>query len=276
MRRSPLVPVALVTLVLLAGCAPAVDGAGTLAAGDPTASASAGDTAAVATPAEVVRYDCNIRPVDPAAFEERRPLSSLGAEGAAALTEAVQGMEGHPGFPPEDGWFVLAASETDIEIMRAVTEPYELGNGEIPPDHEYLAAKFIGQPGEEPAWMTWSSSPCALRLEYAELEVATVAFEVMPDPSSDRITFLITEHACNSGEDAAGRIQLLALEETEDRVEVAFGVQPRNVGAFCPSNPATPFTVALSAPLGEREVIDTGLVIPRPVGLNPQVGMPAG
>ncbi|WP_043674206.1 hypothetical protein [Clavibacter michiganensis] len=275
MRRSPSVAAALTALVLLAGCAPAADDAGTLGAGRPSSSASsAGEPVAVPTPAEVTGYDCNIRPVDPAAYEERRPLSSLGAEGTAALTEAVQGMEGHPGFPPEDGWFVLASSATDIEILRAVTEPYEMGNGEIPPDHEYLAAKLIGQPGEEPRWMVWSSSPCALRLDYAELDVATVSFEVLPDPSSDRITFLVDEHACNSGQDAAGRVQLLALEETADRVEVAVGVRPRNVGATCEGNPATPFTVALSAPLGDREVVDTGLVIPRAVGLSPQIGMP--
>ncbi|MFT2752394.1 hypothetical protein [Clavibacter sp. Sh2088] len=277
MRRSPLIPTALAALVLLAGCAPAADDdAGTLIASAPPAAASGGEPVAVPTPAEVVRYDCNVRPVDPEAFAAHVPLSSLGQAGADALAEATRGQGDDRGFPEEDGWFVVASSATDIEIMRAVTEPYELGNGEIPPDHEYLAAKFIGQPGEEPAWMTWSSSPCALRLEHTDLGVATVAFEAMPDPSSDRITFLVTEHACNSGEDAAGRVQLLALEETEDRVEVAFGVRPRNVGAFCPSNPATPFSVALSAPLGEREVIDAGLVIPRPVGLNPQVGMPTG
>ncbi|RIJ51496.1 hypothetical protein DZG00_08640 [Clavibacter lycopersici] len=276
MRRSPLVPAALLALVLLAGCAPGADDAGTLAAGDPPASSSSGEPVAVPTPAEVTGYDCNIRPVDPEAFEARVPLSSLGAEGAAAFAETTQGMEGHPGYPPEDGWFVLAASATDIEIMRAVTEPYEMGNGEIPPDHEYVAAKRVEEPGEAPRWMEWSASPCALRLDYAELDVATVSFEALPDPSSDRITFLVDEHACNSGEDAAGRVQLLALEETDDRVEVAFGVRPRNVGATCQGNPSTPFTVALSAPLGEREVVDTGLVIPRPVGLSPQVGMPTG
>jgi len=270
MRRSPLVPAALAAVLLLAGCAPAADPAGTLAAGDPPASSSsAGDPVAVPTPVEVTGYDCNGRPVDPAAFAEREPLSSLGEEGAAALAEATRGWEGHPGFPPEDGWFVLASSATDIEIMRAVTEPYDLGNGEIPPDHEYLAAKHVGQPGEEPAWTVWSASPCALRLDYAELDPPMIAFEVEPDPSADRLTFLVTESACNSGEDAAGRVQLVSLEETGDRVEVAFAVRPRHEGATCQGNPATPSTVALSAPLGDREVVDTGLVIPRPVGLRP-------
>jgi hypothetical protein len=276
MRRSPSVIAALTALVLLAGCAPAADQAGTRVASAPPAAASDGGPVAVPTPAEVVRYDCNIRPVDPEAFAERRPLSSLGQEGAAALAETTQGMEGHPGYPAEDGWFVLASSATDIEIMRAVTEPYEMGNGEVPPDHEYVAAKRIEEPGEAPRWMEWSASPCALRLEYADLEVATVAFDALPDPSSDRITFQVTEHDCNSGMDAAGRVQLVALEETGDRVEVAIAVRPRNSGASCPSNPATPFTVALSAPLGDREVVDTGLVIPRAVGLSPRIGMPTG
>ncbi|WP_445444880.1 hypothetical protein [Clavibacter sp. km3a] len=274
MRRSPLVPTALVALALLAGCAPAADRAGTLAASAPPASSSGGEPVAVPTPAEVTGYDCNIRPVDPAAFAERRPFSSLGAEGAAALAETTQGLEGHPGYRAEDGWFVLASSATDIEIMRAVTEPYEMGNGEIPPDHEYVAAKRVEEAGEQPRWMEWSASPCALRLDYAELDVATVSFEALPDPSSDRITFLIDEHACNSGDDAAGRVQLVALAETSDRVEVAFAVRPRNAGATCQGNPATPSTVALAAPLGDREVVDVGLVIPRPVGLAPQVGMP--
>ena len=32
--------------------------------------------------------------------------------------------------------------------------------------------------------------------------------EVEPDPAADRLTALVTESACNSGEDAAGRVQL--------------------------------------------------------------------
>ncbi|OUE07989.1 hypothetical protein CMsap09_03490 [Clavibacter michiganensis] len=270
MRRSPFAPAALAAVLLLAGCAPAAGGASTLSA--PVAAGgdgSADDPIADATPAETTGYDCNSRPVDPAAFAERRPLSSLGEDGMAALDEATRG-QGYEERLAEGGWSVLSASARSIELLRPVTEPYDLGNGEIPPDHEYLAVERVAEPGAEPAWMVWSSSPCALRLDHAGLELATVAFEESPDPGSDRLTFLVTEHACNSGQDAAGRVQLLVLEETDERVAVAFGVRPDDGEAEdCQGNPATPTAVALAAPLGDREVVDAGLVSPRPVGLRP-------
>ena len=271
MRRSPLIPAALAVLVLLAGCAPAADDAGTLAApGTAAGGGSTRDPITAAIPAEVAGYDCNSRPVDPRAYEERKPLRSLGEDGAAALAEASEG-QAYEASLAEGGWSVLSASALRIEVMRAVAEPYDLGNGEIPPDHEYLAVARVADPGEEPTWMVWSSSPCALRLDHAGLELATVAFEDLPDPASDRLTFLVTEHACNSGEDAAGRVQLLVLQETDERVEVAFGVRPDedSGGEACHGNPGTPTTVALAEPLGDREVIDAGLEAPRPVGLRP-------
>ncbi|MFT4136520.1 hypothetical protein [Microbacterium sp.] len=75
----------------------------------------------------------------------------------------------------------------------------------------------------------------------------------------------MTEQDCNSGEDAAGRIEIVRLEEGEEQIDLVLGVRPREGGQTCPSNPATAFTVTLSEPLGERIVVNAGLQSRRPL-----------
>ncbi len=67
----------------------------------------------------------------------------------------------------------------------------------------------------------------------------------------------VTEMACNSGEDARGRIELVSVDQGEDAVTVTLGVRPRDPeSATCQSNPATSFEVTLDAPLGDRALYD--------------------
>ena len=77
-----------------------------------------------------------------------------------------------------------------------------------------------------------------------------------PDPASSEVHVLVTERACNSGEDAEGRVELVTLDEDDDAVTMTIGIHERSGDANCPSNPPTPFTVVLEEPLGDRELRD--------------------
>jgi hypothetical protein len=49
-------------------------------------------------------------------------------------------------------------------------------------------------------------------------------------------------------------------------VQLHVGVRPPEADSVtCPSNPATPFSVELSQPLGDRAIVDASVVPPRPV-----------
>lgn len=245
MRRTPLGPAVLAALLLLTGCVAASEDG----------------------PA---RYDCDGRAVERTAFEARVPLADLDDGGRDALTEALQAEGFGRTVSSDDGWFVLTQSATSIEVMREITEPSDAADGEIPPDHEFLAIERVAPPGGQPAWTVWSSSSCALRVDLGQLEVPGVAFPEAPDPAATELRLLVRESACASGQDAEGRVRLVALEESDDRVTVTLGVRPLDAEAVsCPGNPDTPFTVSLSAPLGDREVVDAGLVVPRSVAVQP-------
>lgn len=240
MRRAPLVATVLVALLVLSGCA-----------------------AAPRSPAEATEYDCNGRSVPRAALEERVALSD---EARGALTEAA-GAEGQEmDLSVDAGWFIVSESATRVEVLRALPELRDLENGEIPSDHEYLAVEMVDMDGTGRSWRTWSSSPCALRLELDGLGIATVALASAPDSTTRDLDLVVTERACNSGEGAEGRVEVVSLDETEERIEVVIGIRPRDQEFVdCPGNPATPFTVSLEEPVGDREVVDAGLVVPRAV-----------
>ncbi len=241
MRRTPLATAALAALVLLSACA----------------------SDAPRSRDDATEYDCNGRTVDRAAYEGRAPLSG---SARTALAEAARAEGREMDLSDGAGWFTLAESATRVEAFRELEELEDLGTGGIPSDHEYLAIELVDMDGTGRSWHSWSSSPCALRLDLGGLGMATVALADAPDPASRDLEFLVDEHACNSGEGAAGRIAVVSLEESEGRIAVVLGVRPQG-GEFatCPGGPATPFTVSLAEPVGDRVVVDEGLVLPRAV-----------
>ncbi|MGI8999064.1 MAG: hypothetical protein ACR2GO_05090 [Candidatus Limnocylindria bacterium] len=86
------------------------------------------------------------------------------------------------------------------------------------------------------------------------------SFRVAPgvalDPEMTEIGVLVTEQACNSGEDAQGRILEPEIIGGADSVTVVFAVRPRGGGQDCQSNPETPFLLTLDEPLGDRQLLD--------------------
>ncbi|WP_445441917.1 hypothetical protein [Clavibacter sp. km1a] len=214
-------------------------------------------------------YDCDGRAVSQAAYDERRPASDLDEGTRAGFLEVMQRDHDVADLSAKGGWFVVAEAPARVMIMRELDDPHELENGEIVPDHEVLG--IVRAASSTSGWDRETSSPCPLRRDLGRFSAPTVTFDSVPDPDSMVLELQVWEHACNSGEDAAGRVEIVALREFEDRVEVGIGVRPDSGRGFvtCQSNPATPFAVALEAPLGTRRIIDVGLAKPRPFEIRP-------
>jgi len=172
-------------------------------------------------------------------------------------------------LPPEEGWYVAISTDDLVGVMRdveVVADPVSPG---IAPDHAVLTVRWVDDATNlAPGWYVDKSARCALTVDLGNLTVPAIELQSPPDPMSEDLRLLVTEQTCNGGDDAEGRIEVVSIDETDDRVSLVLGVRPRGGAHTCPSNPATPFTVTLSEPLGEREVVDASLADPRPLTVN--------
>ena len=80
-----------------------------------------------------------------------------------------------------------------------------------------------------------------------------------PTRQSTEIPVLVREQSCASGEPATGRIEEPRVFTDERRVIAALFVRPAG-DAFCQGNPETPHVLRLAEPLGERRLLDGGIV----------------
>lgn len=257
-RRVTLVVTVLAAAAALAACA-------TPQTGDPgTTPPQTVGAGAAQPPAGARGYDCNGHPVDPVEFAATHPAATLPAE-QLAIVESAMDDAGQPMGLDLDQWIVVASSGDQIDLMR----PVNRGEPALDPAHdwEHIVIGVLGSDG----WMVTSWSTCALSYDVSPLTAAEVTLDpaTPPDPSSRDLALLVTERACNGGQDAEGRVRLVELVETADTVTVMIGVDRTGMdGSYtCPSNPPTPFTVTLAEPLGDRAIVNGNLVVARPFGL---------
>lgn len=244
-----LVSVVLLSLLVCAGCA-----------------AGPGSAPPTSTPDEpLVAYECNGRAVDAARYDADTRADELTGDAADAIASVVDDLGEN--VTPDDlsEWVVTAESPTSITVLR----PYDAVD-ETGADHDVrIFEKISALPATgKTGWMLTSASSCALALDPAPLTPAEVDLDpsALPVPDATELALLVTERACNGGMDASGRVELITLEETEDAVIVHIAVQPSDDGvATCQSNPPTPFTVELESRLGDREIRDGALIVPRPL-----------
>ena len=207
-------------------------------------------------------YDCLGTPIPVEALTDPRPATELDADGRAALA----GLE-VPDIDPAE-WTIASAGPEQVVLVRALAEPEDLGAGDVR-THERMVISVVDAPNipNSPAWMLTALGTCALAADYSGAGTATVTLDPAAplDPASAEVPLLVTEMACNTGEDAEGRIEVASLRETDAAVEVVLAVQPRGGDQACPSNPPTPFTLTLDEPLGERTLLDASVVPPRPI-----------
>lgn len=234
------------TVLLLAGCGQ--EGSSLLAGG---ASGESGGAT----------VDCGGSVYDATVVDDAPPASSLPDGPAGAVNDL-----GEPAFDPALGWAVVHQGEDRVDLVRVLEEPVDNGGGDVR-THESISLERITGASNvaDGTWLLTSAGPCVQRLlEDDGLEAADVTLASEPRPEARVLEVLVRERECASGQDAEGRIEV-DLEETAEQVVLRIGVRPPGGGQDCPMNPATPFTVELAEPLGDREVIDASVVPARPI-----------
>lgn len=227
LRRLPIVAVLLISGCRLAGGAPPSDGAPSSTEGSDPA---------------ISRVTCDDAAFDLALLDQPGGAENGDDPAAAALREHLaSGIETE--FLPAAGW--IEAVRTDSRVLF------------IAPSEGGLARVDMQIEGGQ--WRASGWGGCSLRPEIP-LGMNIATFRVAPGetltPETTDVDVLVTELACNSGEDARGRVQEPAVIRSADSVTVIFTVVARPGGHECPSNPATPFRLALPEPLGDRVLLD--------------------
>ncbi|HUF06636.1 MAG TPA: hypothetical protein VMP86_04515 [Candidatus Binatia bacterium] len=183
---------------------------------------------------------------DPAAQALRRHLATDDIE--------INGL-------PDAGW--IEAARSGSQVLYLAPEPTSEGSWH-----------FVTVDLEGAAWDVGGWGGCALQPDVGPL-FGIASFRIAPGaelgPDVTEIHVLVTERACNSGEDASGRIVNPAVVLGEERVVVTFAVRPRGGDQTCPSNPETPFVLELPEPLGDRALFDGSTVPPRDATVCPDI-----
>ncbi len=105
----------------------------------------------------------------------------------------------------------------------------------------------------------------------AEFGPATWALDpAFPTPAADtsELHILVWERACSGGSPATGRISAPVVQYARAAVTITIGVRPLQVdpgtALTCPMPPGTPAILRLSESLGQRTLLDGGVVPPAP------------
>ena len=208
---------------------------------------------------EASSYLCLQHTIDADVLKAATPVADLTGDAATVLAEA-QSDDGTPlTLDPNAGWVLAGQEDESLLIIRPLAKGEAEGYGPPGSDHEIIEISRLHGTNTDPsAWYVTGNSVCPLTIDLGGLTVPTVGLDPTHMPSSDttELNLLVTERECNSGQDADGRVKLVSLDETDDTVTVTIGVMSRGGDQTCPSNPATPFTVKLAAPLGDRTLMD--------------------
>ena len=79
----------------------------------------------------------------------------------------------------------------------------------------------------------------------------------VPGPGATSFSAIVTERACASARDITRLILPPVIQYGADEVIVSIYVAPLPAGAHnCPGNPPARFTIELSEPLGDRQLVD--------------------
>ena len=165
------------------------------------------------------------------------------------LEEWLSSPEGS--FWPQDGWVVLFENDRTAQFIKIGAD----------------TVAFVGAEKGRTGWI-WSgasaSAPCEVNRVLSD-GLGKVEWELDPDgpaPDADatELHVLATERACTGGRELGERLLGPQVVETDAAVRITFAAIPLPGNHGCPSNPATPVTVTLIAPLGDRELRE-GLLV---------------
>lgn len=235
----------LMALLLLAACGEAPASSPAAASSAPGASVSASE----AGEARPLRYTCGGHPFAPEVFEE--PEVDLAAsEAGQALRDLIASGQ-HAGLIPEAGWRVAGSDAATTTFVAAV-----------PGDPPYAHAQAELVDGE---WMVPDWGQCRPLLAIDDLNAATwrLPRDEAIGPGTTVFRARVTEIPCVGGQPSDDRLQPPIVVYGEETVLVAFVVTPpADGGGDCPGNPPASVEVELREPLGNRILLDGGVLPP--------------
>ena len=198
---------------------------------------------------------------DADALADAPPVSSLPKGPAEAVDDA-----GAPAFDLAQDWNVVHQDATRVDLVRELQEPLDNGDGDVRTHESRTLERITGASNvPEGTWLLTSAGSCVQRLVGDDgLGAADVTLADTPAQEKTSLDLLVREQDCASGRNAEGRIDV-QLEETAEQVLLRVGVERLDGDQSCQGNPATPLTVELADPLGDRSVVDSSVVPARPV-----------
>ncbi|MEV4774316.1 hypothetical protein [Microbacterium sp. LWH12-1.2] len=206
---------------------------------------------------------------------DQRAATELGPRAAAAVQRQDLGPNASGvAFDslPSD-WFIGEESADRVILLQRLPLPDGLtaddpGAVALP---DYSMRLFLIDP-PVPAdlrnWFPVFENECSFEIPLQDLRIPDLMIDdALKDPAATHLDLLVHERECTSGRSAEGRIKVVALRETADRIELAIGIRPPDGSgvATCVGNRPTPFRLALSSALGDRDVVDLGRVPALPV-----------
>lgn len=253
-------PVALVFgTAACGGTTPAVAPSISAAANDPAAGGTApapatgapGLRPGIETPGEA-RYSCGGPPgFAPSLFDQPATAELDQHPSAAALRAAIAQVGLDIDFLPESGYWLVSRDERTAEFIA-------LGG-----DMGYSQASVAN---EGYGWKIAGWGDCRPTIVLADRSVATWTLDPdvpAPGPGSTTFTALVAERTCTGGEAMGGRLQAPWITYTERSILVVFAATPLPEGFHtCPGNPPTRVLIALTEPLGDRDLLDAAFFPP--------------
>jgi hypothetical protein len=184
--------------------------------------------------------------------------------------------DGHPAVPAvrqslRDGdlslqlQFLRLPPSVEIRLLSETDGRATFALGDTTKDFPSVTFALEGEKWD----LKQSSSNCQLRGWANGRPASPWSLDGPLDRASRRVSALVTEQDCASGSSAEGRIDEPKIEWSEDTAIITITVRSRTGPGelqTCPSNPPTPFTFDLPAPLGERTLLDGFHVPPAPPG----------
>jgi len=221
----------------------------------------------------VVLAGCGV--AQPSDDQHEQPFTSVVCGGPPAFDPGVLDQEGRAELADDPAATALRAAlaPTGGDIDEALPD-----TGWIEVTRDESMVKFLAPGGDGPGlaivrvvlrdgpWTLESSGRCELLPEIpAGLDLAM--FRVAPGqeltPETTEVDVLVQELACNSGQDARGRVRVDRIIPGDSGVIVVMATEPRGGAQDCPDNPETPFLLELPEPLGDRALLDGYSIPPR-------------
>lgn len=202
-------------------------------------------------PVVALRYRCEVFPFDANLVDPSRHDEEANTPIAAELRRYLATPAEDAAILPDHGWTLAGSSATAAEFVTHAS-----GDGF---DFRQVSLEFRSYGG----WRTVASGYCRPQIVMPP-GIGNASWRWSdngrPGPDTERFTALVFGWECASGRSPEGRILPPAVFASATQVLVVFGVTSLTGVQTCQGTPPAPALVDLGAPLGNRQLLDAGLL----------------